>query len=63
MVSPKDQARALKYRRLALTEIDEAKATLLRTLAEEAERGVLCTPDRITNGNSELKPGSPRSVS
>ena len=62
MISPKDQARALKYRRLALTESDQAKAALLRSIADEAERGVLCTPDRLASGNADPKSGPPRSV-
>jgi hypothetical protein len=36
--------RAARYRRLASMECDEARAALLRTLADEAERGVLCVP-------------------
>jgi hypothetical protein len=50
MVSHKDLARALKYRRLALIEPDGQIALLLRKLADEAERGVLCTPDHLTLG-------------
>jgi hypothetical protein len=37
--------RAEKYRRLALAEPDAEKARVLRMIAEEAERGVLCTSD------------------
>ena len=37
--------RAVRYRRLALAEDDKQKADLLQKLAEEAERGVLCTSD------------------
>jgi hypothetical protein len=37
--------RALKYRRLALAEPDQEKATLLRLIAEEAEQGILVTAD------------------
>jgi hypothetical protein len=44
---PNNQDRALRYRRLALAEPDKAKAALLQKIADEAERGVLCTPDRI----------------
>jgi hypothetical protein len=46
MSTAKDWARALRYRRLALAETDRAKAELLNQLADEAERGVLCTADR-----------------
>ncbi len=38
--------RAVRYRRLALAEPDKAKAALLQKIADEAERGVLCTVDR-----------------
>ena len=34
-------ARAVRYRRLALAENDPASAALLQRLADEAERGVL----------------------
>jgi len=44
MVSHKELARALKYRRLALIEPDGQIALLLRKLADEAERGVLAHP-------------------
>lgn len=37
---------AVRYRRLALTEPDKAKAALLQKIADEAERGVLCTVDK-----------------
>ncbi len=37
--------RAVRYRRLALAESDPAKAQLLQTIADEAERGVLVTSD------------------
>jgi hypothetical protein len=39
--------RAARYRRLALQEPDGEKAKLLRAIAEEAERGVLCTAEWI----------------
>jgi hypothetical protein len=37
--------RAIKYRRLALAEHDQEKARLLQQLADESDRGVLCTAD------------------
>ena len=40
-----DHARALRYRRLALQEPDQDKASLLRLIADEADRGVLVTSD------------------
>jgi hypothetical protein len=39
--------RAVRYRRLALQEPDSDRAKLLRAIAEEAERGVLCTAEWI----------------
>ena len=41
-----DSARALRYRRLAAAEKDEAAIALLNKLAAEAELGILCTADR-----------------
>lgn len=40
--------RAVRYRRLALAESDPEKARLLRLIADEADRGVLVTTDRMT---------------
>jgi hypothetical protein len=37
--------RAIRYRRLALAEPDALKADVLRSIADEAERGVLVTSD------------------
>ena len=42
----KNQQRVVRYRRLALAEPDKAKADLLIKIADEAERGVLCTVDQ-----------------
>ena len=49
-MNPKNQARAVRYRQLALTEPDEARATVLLTIADEAERDVLCTVDSTDLG-------------
>jgi hypothetical protein len=38
--------RAARYRRLALLEPDKERARILQLLADEAERGILCTIDR-----------------
>jgi hypothetical protein len=38
-------ARAVRYRRLALAEEDKAKADLLLKLADECDRGLLCTAE------------------
>ena len=37
--------RAVRYRRLALAEEDKAKADLLLKLADECDRGLLCTAE------------------
>jgi hypothetical protein len=39
--------RAARYRRLALQEPDSQKAKLLQLIADEADRGVLCTSELI----------------
>jgi hypothetical protein len=44
-MNEKNQQRAVRYRRLALAETDKARAALLFKIADEAERGVLCTGD------------------
>ena len=41
-------ARAIRYRRLALAEQDKATADLLLKLADECDRGVLCTADWLS---------------
>ena len=41
-------ARAVRYRRLALAEGDKAKADLLLKLADECDRGVLCTSEWLS---------------
>ena len=38
-----NQSRAIRYRKLALQEPDKENAQLLQLLADEADRGVLCT--------------------
>ena len=39
----RNHIRAARYRALALTETDQARANLLDRLAAEAEHGLLCT--------------------
>jgi hypothetical protein len=41
----RSESRATRYRALALTAANSALAKLLSDLADEAERGVLCTSD------------------
>jgi hypothetical protein len=36
-----------RYRLLAVVEPDEYKAAVLRRMADEADRNVLCTADRV----------------
>ena len=43
----RDHARAVRYRQLALREMDKSKAALLNKIADEAERGVLITIGRV----------------
>jgi hypothetical protein len=54
-------ARAVRYRRLALVEQDNAKAQLLRLIADEADRGVLFTAAWTTRryGTKDEPPESP----
>jgi hypothetical protein len=42
---PMSNARAIRYRRLALATEDEAIADLLLRLADECDRGLLCTAE------------------
>jgi hypothetical protein len=37
----------MRYRELALAEMDKGKASILHRIADEAEEGVLCTVDRL----------------
>ena len=39
---------AARYRRLALAEGDKAKADLLLKLADESDRGILCTSEWLS---------------
>jgi hypothetical protein len=41
-------AGAVRYRRLALAEEDKAKADLLFKLADECDRGILCTSEWLS---------------
>jgi hypothetical protein len=50
MIDPKNHARAVRYRQLALAESDKAKAAVLYKIADEADRDVLCTVDRTSLG-------------
>jgi hypothetical protein len=50
MENPKNHARAVRYRQLALAEPDKAKAAVLYKIADEAERDVLYSVDRTSMG-------------
>ena len=52
-------ARAVRYRRLALAETDSANAVLLQRLADEAERGVLCVADKAYGSSSAAAVADP----
>jgi hypothetical protein len=41
-------ARAVRYRKLARAEKDKAKADLLHKLADESDRGLLCTAEWLS---------------
>ena len=47
MSTEKNHARALRYRKLALAETNRDNARLLNQIADEADRGVLCTVDQL----------------
>ena len=53
-MNPKNHARAVRYRQLALVELDRAKAAVLYKIADEAERDVLCTVDS-TNLEGQMR--------
>ena len=44
-------ARSVRYRRLALAEPDAENARLLRLIADESDRGVLCTVQWASRGS------------
>jgi hypothetical protein len=48
--------RAVKYRRLALQEPDKENAQLLRLIADEADRGVLCSVEWTRHGSKIENP-------
>ena len=47
-MSGRNPIRAARYRGLALAERDQTRSALLNRLAEEADRGVLCTAHKCT---------------
>ena len=55
-------ARAVRYRRLALAEEDKAKADLLHKLADESDRGLLCTAEWLSARPSLKNEQPPKAV-
>ena len=55
-VNSMSNPRAVRYRRLALAEADKEKAQLLQLIADEAERGVLCSVDWTRHGSKVENP-------
>jgi hypothetical protein len=51
--------RAVRYLRLALAEKDKATADLLRLLADECDRGILCTAEWLSARPSRQDVQSP----
>ncbi len=45
---PMSNVRAIRYRRLALAQEDKATADLLLKLADECDRGLLCTAEWLS---------------
>ena len=58
-MDPKNHARAVRYRQLALAEPDKAKAAVLTKIAEEAEQDVLCTVDWMRSASPRSQPKPP----
>jgi hypothetical protein len=50
-----NQSHVLRYRKLALQEPDKKKAQLLQLLADEADRGVLCSVEWTRHGEVPIK--------
>ena len=61
-MDPKNLARAVRYRQLARAERDKAKAAMLRAIADEAERDVLCTVDKMDSGLRRAQPRQERNL-
>jgi hypothetical protein len=49
-------ARAVRYRRLALEQEETAKADLLHKIADESDRGLLCTTEWLLLRRNERPP-------
>ena len=56
---PMSNARAIRYRRLALATEDKAIADLLLRLADECDRGLLCTAEWASAAGLSLKNEQP----
>jgi hypothetical protein len=61
-MDPKNLARAARYRQPARAEPDKAKAAILREIADEAERDVLCTVGKMDSGLRRAQPRQEREL-
>jgi hypothetical protein len=61
-MDPKNLARAVRYRRFARAEPDKAKAAILREIADEAGRDVLCTVDKMDTSLRRAQPRKERNL-
>jgi len=57
-----NNARAIRYRRLALASGDQANADLLLKLADECDRGMLCTAEWLSARPSLKNEQPPKAV-
>jgi hypothetical protein len=57
---PMNNARAIRYRRLALATEDKANADLLLKLADECDRGLLCTAEWLSAAGLSRKNEQPK---
>jgi hypothetical protein len=57
-----NNARAIRYRRLALASGDQANADLLLKLADECDRGMLCTAEWLSVRPSLKNEQPPKAV-
>jgi hypothetical protein len=51
-MNPKNHARAVRYRQLALADPDRERAAILLRIADEADQDLLCTVDSTNSGFS-----------
>jgi hypothetical protein len=61
-MDPKNLARGARYRQLARAEPDKAKAAILREIADEAERDVFCTVEKMDSSLRRAQPWQERKL-